>query len=209
MIKDLYQQKREDLRREQILNAALQVFAQKGFHAARMQEVANVAGVSNGTVYNYFRSKDELLLALLAQLSEREQRREQMAELQSGDIEAVFVGQLQRRFRVLLEQKELWRVVLPELITNQGLRVQGYQQIFGPIFELGEATFAGMSEAGKLRKLEATQMVRAMAGSVLGVFVLGLLGDAKAEHEADATLALLGRAFAAMFAEAASLQQKK
>lgn len=199
MTKDTYQQKREDLRREQILGAAIKVFSEKGFHPAKMQEVANAAGVSNGTVYNYFRSKDEVLLALLAQLTEREQRKEQMEQLQHGDLETVMVQQLQRRFRALLEQKELWRVVLPELLTNAELRQKGFEQIFGPIFELGEATFGGMIKAGKLRKLKASHIVRAMAGSTLGVFVLTLLDDHKTEQEADAILATLGKAFATAF----------
>ncbi len=199
MSKDAFSQKLSDLRREQILEAAIKVFSEKGFQVAKMQEVANAAGVSNGTVYNYFRSKDELLLALLAQLSEREQRKEQMQALQTGDLETIFVTQLQRRFRALLESKELWRVVLPELITNPGLCQQGFEQIFGPIFELGEGTFGGMSKMGKLRKLKASHMVRAMAGSVLGVFVLTLLDDEKTEQEADEILATLAKAFAAAF----------
>ena len=200
MTKDSYQQKREDLRREQILEAAIKVFSEKGFHPAKMQEVANAAGVSNGTVYNYFRSKDEVLLALLAQLAEREQRKEQMEQLQHGDLEAVFVQQLQRRFKALQAQKELWRVVLPELLTNADLREKGFEQVFGPVFDIGETTFGGMSKAGKLGKLKATQMVRAMAGSVLGIFMLILLGDEKTEQEADEILALLGQTFAATFA---------
>jgi AcrR family transcriptional regulator len=50
-------------RRHQILDAALAVFAQKGFHAANVSDVAAQAGVSQGTIYWYFKSKDELLTA--------------------------------------------------------------------------------------------------------------------------------------------------
>lgn len=196
MARDSVQHKLEELRREQILAAAIKVFSEKGFRVAKMQEVADAAGVSNGTVYNYFPSKDELLLALLSQLSEQEQRRERMAELESGNLEEIFVQQFRRRFRALLEQKALWRVVLPELITNPELRQQGYERIFGPIFEIGEAAF-GLPQSGKLGDLRASHMLRAMAGSVLGVFVLTLLDDQKTEQEADEILATLGRMFAA------------
>ena len=41
-------------RRRQILNAALEVFSQKGFHAANVSDVAARAGVSQGTIYWYF-----------------------------------------------------------------------------------------------------------------------------------------------------------
>jgi AcrR family transcriptional regulator len=60
--------KREQLReerRQQIIDAALFVFTQKGFHAANVSDVAAQAGVSQGTIYWYFESKEELLMAAL------------------------------------------------------------------------------------------------------------------------------------------------
>ena len=51
-------------RREQILDAAGRVFSQKGFHAANVSDVAEVANVSQGTVYHYFDSKDALFMAV-------------------------------------------------------------------------------------------------------------------------------------------------
>jgi AcrR family transcriptional regulator len=55
-------------RRQQILSAALTVFGQKGFHSSNVSDVAAQAGVSQGTIYWYFESKDELLQALLVSL---------------------------------------------------------------------------------------------------------------------------------------------
>ena len=51
-------------KRERILHAAVRVFAKKGFHATRVSEIAAAAGVADGTIYLYFKSKDELLVAL-------------------------------------------------------------------------------------------------------------------------------------------------
>lgn len=195
MRKEAFAQKREDLRREQILEAALQVFAEKGFQVARMQEVANAAGVSNGTVYNYFRSKDEVLLALLAQLAEREQQQEVQALPPPVSLEDFLINQLQRRYRGLRSHKELWRVVLPELITNPNLRQKGFELIFGPVFDT-DAALLGKVFRGKQNKALAEPMLRAVAASVLGLLTLELLGDEKTESEADSILALVGRAFA-------------
>jgi TetR/AcrR family transcriptional regulator, fatty acid metabolism regulator protein len=50
----------EDKRRL-ILDAAVHVFAQKGYHASRVGDIAEEAGVAHGLLYHYFRSKDELL----------------------------------------------------------------------------------------------------------------------------------------------------
>jgi TetR/AcrR family transcriptional regulator, fatty acid metabolism regulator protein len=51
-------------KRERILDAAVRVFAKKGFYATRVSEVAKAAGVADGTIYLYFTSKDELLVSL-------------------------------------------------------------------------------------------------------------------------------------------------
>jgi TetR/AcrR family fatty acid metabolism transcriptional regulator len=49
-------------KRNEILKAAIEVFAHKGFNSASINEVASKAGVASGTVYLYFKSKDDLLL---------------------------------------------------------------------------------------------------------------------------------------------------
>ena len=48
-------------KRRQILDAAIRVFARQGFHATRVSDIADEAGVAYGLVYHYFRSKDEVL----------------------------------------------------------------------------------------------------------------------------------------------------
>ena len=64
-------------RREQILEAATRVFAEKGFRRATTREVAREAGVSEGTIYNYFDDKDALMVAILDRLNETERRAEE------------------------------------------------------------------------------------------------------------------------------------
>lgn len=51
-------------RRDRILDAATKVFAKRGFFAAQVADVAKRAGVAAGTVYLYFKSKDDILLCL-------------------------------------------------------------------------------------------------------------------------------------------------
>jgi TetR/AcrR family fatty acid metabolism transcriptional regulator len=48
-------------RRRQILEAAVKVFARKGFHASRVGDVAEEAGIAYGLVYHYFKSKEDVL----------------------------------------------------------------------------------------------------------------------------------------------------
>jgi TetR/AcrR family fatty acid metabolism transcriptional regulator len=62
--KDKEKRRRGGDKRDRILKAAVKVFARNGFHATRVSEVAKAAGVADGTIYLYFKSKEELLFSL-------------------------------------------------------------------------------------------------------------------------------------------------
>jgi TetR/AcrR family fatty acid metabolism transcriptional regulator len=82
--------KRSHEKYERILEAALEVFAAKGFHEAKVTEIARTAGIADGTIYLYFKNKDDLLISLFesrleqinsglrAQLAETSNPREQV-----------------------------------------------------------------------------------------------------------------------------------
>jgi AcrR family transcriptional regulator len=61
----LFRRRRKDARPAELLEAALTLFVEKGFAATRSEEVARAAGVSKGTLYLYFPSKEELLKAVI------------------------------------------------------------------------------------------------------------------------------------------------
>lgn len=55
-----------------ILNAAIKVFSKKGFEAARMEDIAKAAKLSVGGVYWYYKGKDEIILAIMERLIDRD-----------------------------------------------------------------------------------------------------------------------------------------
>jgi AcrR family transcriptional regulator len=58
-------QRRKDSRAPEILDAALAVFAEKGFASARMEDIAAKAGVTKGTIYLYFQNKEAVFKSLV------------------------------------------------------------------------------------------------------------------------------------------------
>ncbi len=62
-------------KRIRIIDAAIKVFAEKGFHQARVTDIASQAGVADGTIYLYFRNKEDLLLTIFE---------EKMQEINAG-----------------------------------------------------------------------------------------------------------------------------
>lgn len=73
-------------RKKQILDAAMTVFARKGFHQARMDDIVEQSGLSKGTIYWYFKSKDELISTIMGRLFEAEF--ESLRKLQEEDSSA-------------------------------------------------------------------------------------------------------------------------
>jgi TetR/AcrR family fatty acid metabolism transcriptional regulator len=58
-------------KRQRIINAAVKVFAEKGFFNAKVSEIARESGVANGTIYLYFANKDDILISLFEQEMKR------------------------------------------------------------------------------------------------------------------------------------------
>jgi AcrR family transcriptional regulator len=101
-------------RRPLILDAALEVYVERGYKGTSMQAVADAAGVTKPVVYECFPNKDELLLALL----DREERRllgaitESLpSNLVSDNVEAVLAAGLTAFLTGALQAPNSWRVV--------------------------------------------------------------------------------------------------
>jgi TetR/AcrR family fatty acid metabolism transcriptional regulator len=161
-------------RRKQILDAATQVFAEKGFHRATIKDIARVAGIGDGTIYTYFASKDEVLLAVLDRLNETTERKQQFVLGDEQDLKAFFRAYLQQRMALLWPNAEVFRAVLPELLVNGELRKRYYEQVLAPTIAVGEQFSQAQSEQ---LQINIPLTVRAIAGTLLGLLLLQLLGD--------------------------------
>src|ERR671918_300070 len=60
----LMPRRKSDDKRQRILQAAVKVFARKGYHGAKVSEIAHKADVADGTIYLYFRNKEDVLVCL-------------------------------------------------------------------------------------------------------------------------------------------------
>ncbi|HQV80397.1 MAG: TetR/AcrR family transcriptional regulator [Agitococcus sp.] len=67
VINELVLNEKQQAKQDAILAAALQLFAQKGFHGTAVPDVAQLAGVATGTIYRYFSSKEALVNAVFQQ----------------------------------------------------------------------------------------------------------------------------------------------
>ena len=178
-----------------LVDAAVRVFARKGAGAAAIHEIATEAGVANGTFYNYFRTREELLDAASGRLAERLHAEIAASRAAVGDAaERVAIGC--RRFVLHALHDPTWGAAI--------LRVWGGSPV------LNVQTAAAVLDdlrAGRRRKRLRYASETAAADLVQGTVLAGmrtvLEGRAGEEHaSAVAALVLRGLGVAAAEADA-------
>src|SRR5436190_19181269 len=111
------------VRRDHLLDAATRVFARTGFNGATIRDVARQAGVADGTIYNYFKNKDALLLGILNRLNETQQRQHDLPRPADAEPEAFVRAYVRHRFDVFERVGlEALQVLLSEVLVNAPLR---------------------------------------------------------------------------------------
>ncbi|MGS0763290.1 TetR/AcrR family transcriptional regulator [Syntrophomonas curvata] len=103
--------KRGQNKREIILDAAAQVFSGKGYHNTRMEEIAMVAGIGKGTIYEYFDSKLQLFQAMMESSLQAYYMRMDMPRMET----LTFIERMSVLFEAHItfcrEHKELTRII--------------------------------------------------------------------------------------------------
>ncbi|RFU66371.1 TetR/AcrR family transcriptional regulator [Peribacillus saganii] len=94
-------------RKQHVIKAAHQLFIEKGFQATSIQDILDYSGISKGTFYNYFSSKNELLLALFKSILENTEK----------ERNELLIGQDPADIKIFIKQVEL------HLITNRRKRL--------------------------------------------------------------------------------------
>jgi len=139
--------RRKDARPQEILEAALSVFAKKGFAAARMEQIAARAGVSKGTIYLYFDSKEAVFRALVHEvLGNQITRFTDFARASSGPVAPV-IADILRGIGHFISTSN--RVVLPKIVIAEAGNFPDLARIYREeVIENGLALFAGLLKKG-------------------------------------------------------------
>lgn len=159
-------------RREQILDAALHVFARKGFSRATNKDIAHEAGITPGLIYHYFESKEALLQAIIEARSPLALIRSLPPEVFSLPPEQ-FLRFMLPRVLVIVEGEHfisLIRMLLPEMLHNPNISPFGFN-VLQQVTAMLERYFAQQMERGELRQTDTLLATQALIGSMMG-FVL-------------------------------------
>ncbi len=136
-----YEQIREQ-KRGLILETALELFADEGFHSTSISKIAKLAGISKGLMYNYFRSKEELLKEIvMSGIKDLTRTFDPNRDgiLTTEELE-YFINQT---FEILKSNTKYWKLYFAIILQPSVLRMlePDFLKIIGPIFQMLEEYF--------------------------------------------------------------------
>lgn len=165
-----------EVRRAQILEAALQCFGEKGLHAAKMSDIASVSGLSKGAIYWHFKGKNEIFLALFEAVNDA-----LLAEWDEIEVEDP-VETLARFGEAAIERLLQTRPLLDA--WTEFLRHPESRRRMGDVYELSRRRLAAVLERGIESGSVAPCDPAAAAAGLTGL-VEGLLLQAFADPDYD------------------------
>ncbi|WP_168188780.1 TetR/AcrR family transcriptional regulator [Thermoflavimicrobium daqui] len=147
-----------------IFQAAVQVFAESGFDQAKMDDIANVAGVAKGTIYYHFKSKEELFSALMDEgIESLIDCVKRNVSLYSNPIERLN-ALIHAQIQFFIENQKLAKLLLSEVFgtkERQQLfrkRIREYMQLIEQILQDGK-------ESGELSVIHSHELASAIFGA--------------------------------------------
>jgi AcrR family transcriptional regulator len=163
-------QRRKEARPAEIMAAALDVFVERGFTATKLDDVAARAGVSKGTLYLYFSSKEELFKAVIQQdiLPVVEQGEEMLAQ-HSGDTASLLRSLINHWWQVVGKSKlaGILKLIISESGNFPEVARYFHDNVSKGIDELLRKVLQSGIEKGEFRPVDIESAIDAIAAPIL------------------------------------------
>lgn len=155
-----------DDKRQAILDAAIHSFARKGYHATRISDIADRAGIGKGTVYLYFESKADVLISILQTfvdevLSFADELMRESVTAREG-IERFF----RHGFARIAENPDLLTVLGQRLFLSDPAMQRRGEEFFRSIILRIVSKIAAVMDAGQVRTYDPTIIACAVIGAI-------------------------------------------
>lgn len=184
-------------KRRRILDGALKAFAKKGFYNTKVAEIASEAGVADGTIYLYFKNKDDLLISLF------EDRMEWIIDRLTQELDGIEGGFdkklsafIRLHFMLVVENRDLAEFITVELRQSAKFVKEYSNPKFGDYLKILQGLLEQAQQVGELRQeLDARIVSRAIFGALDEVLLQMSLSTKLDVDEIERRAAMLSQMF--------------
>jgi AcrR family transcriptional regulator len=157
--------------RDRVLDAALQVFAEKGFSAATTREIAKVADVNEVTLFRHFETKGALFAAVLSERSPLLEISKNVSFDVEGRIEDVMAGNVKLVLGILRSNRLLFMVVMGDAWRQPKVRTLVVELALRRGLGSLSSFMKVQMDAGRLRRMDPEVPARVLMGMVQSYFI--------------------------------------
>jgi len=159
-------------RKQQIMNAALTVFARKGYGAATVPDIAREAGIAVGTIYIYYESKRDLLVSLFANYVSTQPFVRLLEQTLEADDRTFLNLVIEDRLNLGFENMDRFFFLMSEVLRDPELRQQYAEEVLWPVLVLLEKYLEARVTSGSFRSMDVSVVARALGGLMIGFLAL-------------------------------------
>jgi AcrR family transcriptional regulator len=138
--------------RAHILATAIQLFSQHGLDSVTVDQIADAADIGKGTIYNYFSTKEDIVVAFMVHFEKRVQAKVRRLVTSKGSLESILTGFIRFQFQMKKPYHQFVRVFLGQMFlrTEQFIpyMVEMQKTIDPPL----DALFQGLQKRGLIRR---------------------------------------------------------
>lgn len=164
-------------RKESILKAAVKIFSEKGYSAATTSEIAKEAGVAEGTVFRYFKTKKDILTGVVIDIIQvfgeeliTEKLFKLMKENKDKSPRDILKLIIKDRMQLISEHKEEVFIILSEAKYHQDVKDAFVKNIIQRAINMSEQFINTGIEKGDFREVNVPVVVRSILG-IVGAYV--------------------------------------
>lgn len=187
---------------ELILTAALKIFEQKGFSAATTSEIAKEAGIAEGTIFRYFKTKKDILTSILIKAIEImgpqmiSKPLEILSNSEGKDEKQVLKEILKERVSFLTKHFPILKTVISEALIHNDIRETIMENVILKAKSSFDGFFDRMVSQGKFRNVDRESAMRLFVGSFLMTILYQHMFNKRfnsdeLNHAVDSTLDIL------------------
>ena len=170
-------------KKERIRESAVTMFARMGFHATTTDKIAAEAGVSVGTIYNYFRSKEAILEYIFQVELEKRQRFFETLKDSKEQLPNLILPLLDMHFRLIREDPDVGMILIRERQSSHIEELEFVDQFIQGVPSAIAGLLRNAQERGEIREVPVRLIAAAFFGAVEGVVREAVFHKDPAERE--------------------------
>jgi AcrR family transcriptional regulator len=159
--------------RSNIIAEAIELFSRKGIENVTVEEIAEAADIGKGTVYNYFTTKEDIVVAFMADLERRVQAGLHRLAVMDGPLDSTLAEFIRLQFRRKKRYHKFVRVFLGQMFLHTDSFVPYMAEMQTVIDPPMEKLFRALQQRGALRKdVNLTELIVVFKTMQLGLTAL-------------------------------------